>query len=182
MRKRQIRALRYAATFVVSVAVGVGGSLALNQMARPVSAPADTADAAQSAPNTVQVRVRGGVAEWFDGARWNAAGALETLEQNDPTAARSEEWQLVAQQRAAAKEQQRQSALTLLSREENALATGEKPVVRQPSRRPASTAAATTPTPSGGGGGAPAPTPEPTPDPVPSGDGTDMDGGGDFWG
>lgn len=176
MKKKQIQVLRYAATFVVSVAVGVGGSFALNRMAQPVSAPVDEPDAAQSVADTVQVRVRGGVAEWFDGARWNAAGALETLEQNDPTVARSEAWQLVAQQRAAAKEQQRQSALTLLSREENVLSTGEKPVVRQPSRRPAATTTTTpTPTPTP----APDPTPAPTtPDQTPSGDGEDMVWGG----
>ncbi len=176
MKKKQVRMLRYVATFVVSVAVGVGGSLALNQIiARPVSAPADTSDAAQPVADTVQVRVRGGVAEWFDGTRWNAAGSLEALEQSDPTAARSEAWQLLAQQRAAAKEQQRQSALTLLSREENALSTGEKPVVRQPTqtRRPTTTQTTTPP---------PAATPDPpaptTPDPTPSGDGEDMVWGG----
>ena len=187
MKKKQVQILRYTATFLVSLAVGVGGSYVWNQAVQPVSAPVDMPEVQQTQTDSVQVRVRGGVAEWFDGMRWNPAGSMEQLEQSDPTAAQSETWRLVAQQRAAAKQQQRQSALTQLSREENALATGEKPVQQTPSRRPAAStttpaaaAPATTPDPTP----TPTPTPDPTPtpEPVQSGDGTDMDGGGDFWG
>lgn len=185
MKKKQVQMLRYAATFLVSIAVGVGGSYVWNQAVQPVSAPADVPEVPQTQEEGIQVRVRGGVAEWFDGMRWNSAGTVEALEQSDPTSVQSETWRLVAQQRAAAKQQQRQSALTQLSREENALTTGEKPVQQKPASRPAAstttpvaTAPAATPTP------APTPTPTPAPaqEPTSSGDGTDMDGGGDFWG
>lgn len=184
MKKKQVQILRYAATFVVSAAIGVGGSFVWNQVVQPVSAPADVPEVPQTQTDSVQVRVRGGAAEWFDGVRWNAAGAVEQLEQSDPTMVQSETWNLLAQQRCDAKQQQHESALTQLSREENALATGEKPVQQTPARRPAAstttpaaTAPAATPTPT------PTPTPAPAPAPEPaSGDGTDMDGGGDFWG
>lgn len=173
MKKKQIQRLRYAATFLVSAVVGVGGCYAWNLAARPVSAPVDVPQAQEE---SVRVRVRGGVAEWFDGMRWNAAGTVEQLEQSDPTAAQSETWRLVAQQRAAAKQQQRQSALTQLSREENALSMGQKPAASQPARQPA----AVTPAP------APTPTPDPTPAPEPettpaqtqTGDGEDILWGG----
>ena len=178
MKKKQVQRLRYAAAFLISAAVGVGGCSVWRDAAQP-AAPAFAQNAAQVQAEGMQVRVRGGVAEWFDGVRWNAAGAVEQLEQEDPTAARSETWQLL-QQRAAAKQQQRQSALTQLSREANALSTGQKPAAQTtPSRRPATTtatppAAAPAPTPT-------PPTPPPTPTPAPSGDGTDLDGGA-LWG
>lgn len=137
MKKKQVQRLRYAATFFVSIAVGVGGCYAWNWAANPVGVPASAPGVQQTQTDGVQVRVRGGVAEWFDGMRWNAAGAVEELEQNDPTAAQSEIWQLLAQQRSAAKQQQRQSALTQLSREENALSTGEKPAAQTtPAKKP----------------------------------------------
>ena len=200
MKKKLVQWLRYAATFLVSVAVGVGGSYVWNWAANPVSVPAAAPgpDASQTQADELQVRVRGGVAEWFDGMRWNTAGAVEELEQNDPTTVQSETWQLLAQQRSAAKQEQRQSALTQLSREENALSTGKKPAAQttQTNRpatsttTPTTTPAATTP----GSTQAPPQTQTPpstpstppaqttTPEPVSSGDGTDMDGGGDFWG
>lgn len=194
MKKKQVQRLRYAATFLVSIAVGVGGSYVWNQAVQPVSAPAAAPDAAPAQTDAVQVRVRGGAAEWFDGVRWNPAGAVEQLEQSDPTAVQSETWQLLAQQRSAAKEQQRESALTQLSREANALSTGAKPAAqttqtRQPTAS-ATTPAATTPS---APAATPAPTPppaqtqtpppaqQPEPEPAPSGDGTDIDGGEGFW-
>lgn len=189
MKKKQVQRLRYAAAFLICAAVGAGGSCVWHQAAQPADVSVGAPNAVQAQAEGIQVRVRGGVAEWFDGVRWNTAGALEQLEQQDPTAVRSETWQLLAQQRTAAKQQQRQSALTQLSREANALTTGQKPAAQTtPSRRPAAnttpapaTPAPTTPT---------TPTPEPPaptvppqnePEPVPSGDGENMDGGG-LWG
>ena len=161
MKKKQIQRLRYAATFLLSVAIGVGGSYVWSWAANPVGAPAAAPNASQGETvqtDGVQVRVRGGVAEWFDGMRWNAAGAVEELEQNDPTAVRSETWQLLAQQRSAAKQQERQSALTQLSREENALSTGVKPAAQTTqTRRPAASTTTPAATP------APAPASAPTP-------------------
>ena len=167
MKKKQVQRLRYAATFLVSIAVGVGGSYVWNQAVRPVGTSADAPAAAQTQTDGVQVRVRGGDAEWFDGVRWNKAGAVEQLEQSDPTTVQSETWQLLAQQRSDAKQQQRESALTQLSRETNVLSTGQKPAAQTTqTRRPAAattTPAATTPS-------APAATPTPTPthDPTPA--------------
>lgn len=185
MKKKQVQRLRYAATFLVSVAVGVGGSCVWNRAADPVSAPvaAPGPDASQTQAGELQVRVRGGVAEWFDGMRWNTAGTVEELEQNDPTTLKSETWQLLAQQRSAAKQQQRQSALTQLSREENALSTGKKPAAQTtPSSRPAAQTTTPDPTPDP----PPTPTQDPTPTPPPAssstaeqnpaGDGEDMSG------
>ena len=175
MKKKQVQRLRYAAAFLISVAVGVGGCSVWRVAAQPAAAPAFAPNAAQGQAEEVQVRVRGGVAEWFDGVRWNAAGAVEQLEQEDPTAVRSETWQLLAQQRAAAKQQQRQSALTQLSREANALSTGQKPAAQTtPSRRPATNTTAppaVTPTPPPT---QQTPPPAQTPESEPSGDGEDM--------
>lgn len=191
MKKKQIQRLRYAATFLVSVAVGVGGSYVWNWAANPVSAPAAAPgpDASQTQAGELQVRVRGGVAEWFDGMRWNTVGAVEELEQNDPTAIQSETWQLLAQQRSAAKQQQRQSALTQLSKEENALSTGEKPAAQttQSSRpatsgttTPATTTPGSTQTPSQTQTTPSTPSTPPaqttTPEPDPVGDGENISG------
>lgn len=168
MKKKQVQRLRYAATFLVSIAVGAGGCYAWNWAANPAGVPASASGVQQTQTDGVQVRVRGGVAEWFDGMRWNAAGTVEELEQNDPASAQSETWQLVAQRRSAAKQQQRQSALAQLSREENTLSTGEQPAAQTTqTRRP--TASTTTPastTPSGTT--APATTPPSTTTPPPA--------------
>lgn len=192
MKKKQVQRLRYAAAFLVSAAVGVGGCFVWSRAVHPVGAPAAAPNASQEQAaqavqtDGVQVRVRGGVAEWFDGMRWNAAGTVEELEQGDPTAVQSETWQLVAQQRSAAKQQQRQSALEQLSREENALSTGEKPAAQTTqTRRPAAqttTPAATpsapaqtpTQTPVQTPPPTPTPTPQPEPEPAPTGDGEDL--------
>lgn len=164
MKGMAVKILLYALMATAGVAAGWGGSYAVNWAMQQTGAPAEEA-AAQPQPSidAVQLRVRGGQMEWFDGVRWNAAGDVETLEQNDPAEAKSDTWNALAENRAAERAQQRQEAVAQFDREAAAtLNVGEKPVVRQPSRRPSST---TTTTPSGGG--TPAPAPAPTPEPTP---------------
>ncbi len=160
MKNAAIKILTYILLAAGGVATGWGGSYAVNWAIQSAGTPpAEEAVAApQPSIDAVQLRVRGGQMEWFDGARWNAAASVEELRQSDPAEAKSDTWNALAQQRAAAKEQQRQESLAQFDREQSALSTGEKPVVRQPTqaRRPTTTQTTTPP---------PAATPDPTPPP-----------------
>lgn len=165
MKGMAVKGILYALMAITGAAAGWGGSYAVNWAMQQAAAPAEEA-AAQPQPSidAVQLRVRGGQMEWFDGVRWNAAGDVETLEQNDPTEAKSDTWNALAENRAAAEAQQRQEAMAQFDREAAAtLNVGEKPVARQPSRQSSTTTQTPTPTPTP----APTPTPTPTPEPTP---------------
>ena len=151
MKNAAIKILTYILLAAGGVATGWGGSYAVNWAIQSAGTPPaeEAAAAPQPSIDAVQLRVRGGQMEWFDGARWNAAASVEELRQSDPAEAKSDTWNALAQQRAAAKEQQRQESLAQFDRE---------PVVRQPTqtRRPTTTQTTTPP---------PAATPDPTPPP-----------------
>lgn len=162
MKKTVVKVLSYFLLTLTGIAAGWGGSYAVQILAQPDDMAVVEAVSVQQQPGTdaVQLRVRGGQMEWFDGTRWNKAASVEELKQNDPLEMKSDAWYALAQQRADVKETQRQEALAGLDRAQMELTVGEKPVVRQPTatRQPS---AAATPAP------APAPTPAPVPDPTP---------------
>ena len=163
MKKTTVKVLCYLLSAAAGVAAGCGGTYAVLQAAQPDAAAVQAVPAQpQPAADTVQLRVRGGAMEWFDGVRWNTASTVESLRQNDIAEAQTEAWHTLAQQRVAAKEAQRQQSLALLDKEQNALPTGEKPASRQQTTTRPSTGTQTQPTPT-----QPTPTPTPAPDPTP---------------
>lgn len=171
MKKIATKILCYILFAATGAAAGVGGSYAVRLLTRPDDMAAVEVSSIQPQPgmDAVQLRVRGGEMEWFDGVRWNTAAAVEELKQNDAAEAESDAWRALAQQRADAKQAQRQEALAGFDREQSDLAVGEKPVVRQPTapRQPT----VTTPTPTQTQTPAPTPAPPPTtptnPEPAP---------------
>ncbi len=165
MKKTAVKIISYFLLTVAGAAAGWGGTYAVQLFAQPDGTAPVQAAPAQPQPGTdaVQLRVRDGQMEWFDGVRWNTAASVETLKQSDATEAESDAWRALSQQRAAAKEEQRQQSLALFDKEQNALSTGEKPAALVPVRRPAAQTttppATTTPPPA-------TPTPDPTPPPA----------------
>lgn len=146
MKKTVVKVLSYLLLTTTGVAAGWGGNYAVQQLAQPDDMAVVEAVSVQPQidTQTVELRVRGGQMEWFDGVRWNTAAPVEELQQNDPLETRSDAWYALAQQRADAKETQRQESLAGFDREQTDLTVGEKPVVRQPTatRQPS---ASTTP-------------------------------------
>ena len=149
MKKATVKILSYLLLTTAGVAAGWGGTYAVQLVTQPDDMAAVQVVSVQPQPDTdaVQLRVRGGQMEWFDGVRWNMAAAVEELKQNDAAEATSDAWNALAQQRGAAKEAQRQEALAQFDREQTALATGEKPAARQPAATRQPSAAASTPAP-----------------------------------
>lgn len=168
MKKATVKIISYLLFAATGIAAGWGGSYAVQLFTQPddMAVMEIVSAEPQSDMEAVQLRVRGGQMEWFDGVRWNTAAAVADLKQNDPTEAESDAWRALVQQRDAAREAQRQEALAQLDREKTDLTAGEKPVVHQPaaSRQPTPTP---TPTPTPDPTPAPTPTPEPAPDPTP---------------
>lgn len=167
MKKTVIKVLSYFLLTLTGIAAGWGGSCAVQILAQPDDmAVVEAVSVQQPGTDAVQLRVRGGQMEWFDGTRWNKAASVEELKQNDPLEMKSDAWYALAQQRADAKEAQRQETLAGFDREQTDLPIGEKPAARQPAatRQPS---AAPTPAPAPAPTPAPTPAPEPDPTPVP---------------
>lgn len=187
MKKTAIKVLSYLLLATTGIAAGWGGSYAVQLLAQPDDmAVVEVASVQpQVSMDAVQLRVRGGQMEWFDGVRWNAAAAVDELKQSDPIETESDAWYALAQQRGTAKEEQRQEALAQFDREQTDLSVGEKPVVRQPTTTRQPSAAASTPAPNTGGGTTtPTPPPPPAQTQTPSGGGDNSggnsDGGGEW--
>ena len=170
MKKTVIKVLSYLLLVTTGIAAGWGGSYAVQLLTQPDDMAVVEVSSVQPQAGTdaVQLRVRGGQMEWFDGVRWNAAASVEELRQDDPLEMKSDAWYALARQRTDEKETQRQEALAGFDREQTDLTVGEKPVVRQPTatRQPAAQTPAATPTPE------PTPTPAPDPTPAPAADPT----------
>ena len=170
MKKASIKILSYFLLTAAGIAIGGGGSYAVQLFTQPDDmAVVEVASVEPQADmDTVQLRVRGGQMEWFDGVRWNTAAAVADLKQNDPTEAESDAWNTLVQQRGAAREAQRQEALAQFDREQTDLTTGEKPVVRQPAatRQPSTSTTTTTPATGGTSTTTPPPAPPPTTTPT----------------
>ncbi len=158
----------------------------------------------------LQLRVRGGELEWYDGVRWNNAGTVSDLVAADPIAQPSEAWKLLAAQLAEARAGEYAAQLQELDRENSELSVDEIAAVQPQNtstavKRPAAPAVAQTPTPptepvspapenndnddhddnddhNSVPDPAPDPVPAPEPDPVPDdgGDGENIEWSGDY--
>ena len=180
MKKATVKIISYFLFATTGIAAGWGGSYAVQLFTQPddMAAVEVVSIQPQDDMDAVQLRVRGGQMEWFDGVRWNTAAAVEDLKQNDPTEAESDAWDTLVQQRSAAKEDQRQQALAQFDREQTDLTVGEKPVVHQQTttRQPGTSTTTTTPATGGTSTTTPPPaqtpttttTPTTTPDPDPT--------------
>ena len=73
----------------------------------------------------LQLRVRGGNLEWFDGVRWNDAGAVNELVAADPINQPSEAWQALAAQLAEARAGEYAAEQAALSRDNGSLSVDE---------------------------------------------------------
>lgn len=73
----------------------------------------------------LQLRVRDGSLEWFDGVRWNDAGSVNELMAADPIGQPSEEWQALSVQLAEARAGEYAAEREALSREGGSLSVDE---------------------------------------------------------
>lgn len=73
----------------------------------------------------LQLRVRGGNLEWFDGVRWNDAGAVNELVAADPINQPSEAWQTLAAQLAEARAGEYAAEQAALSKDSGSLSVDE---------------------------------------------------------
>lgn len=88
--------------------------------------------------NGLQLRVRDGNLEWYDGVRWNNAGTVNELVAADPIARPSEEWQALAAQIAETRAREYAAEMETLSRDGGSLLVDE--VAAAQSQTAASTA------------------------------------------
>ena len=77
------------------------------------------------AEGELQLRVRDGNLEWFDGVRWNDAGTVNELMAADPIGQPSEEWQALAVQLAEARAGEYVAGREALSRDSGSLSVDE---------------------------------------------------------
>ncbi|MCR2050988.1 hypothetical protein NSB25_27590 [Acetatifactor muris] len=158
----------------------------------------------------LQLRVRDGELEWYDGVRWNSAGTVSELIAADPVMQPSEAWQTLAAQLADARAGEYAAQLQTLDRESSGLTVDEIAAVRPQNtssgvNRPVTPAVTQTPAPptapvnsepeyndnddhddnddhNDAPAPAPDPVPAPEPDPVPddTGDGENIEWSGDY--
>ena len=155
----------------------------------------------------LQLRVRDGELEWYDGVRWNSAGAVAQLVAEDPISQPSEAWLTLAAQLAEIRAGEYAEEAGALSRDEGGLSVDETAPVRPQTNVSATprpgTPAGTRPTapvnaaPDNNDNNdsnddnnddhndAPAPEPEPAPEPAPepepdTGDGENIEWSGDY--
>lgn len=148
MKKSTAKVLSYFLLTAAGIAAGWGGGYAVQLFTQPDDMAAVEVVSVQPQPDTdaVQLRVRGGQMEWFDGVRWNTAAAVDDLKQNDAAGAQSDAWRALAQQRADAKETQRQESLARFDHAQMDLTVGEKPAAQTtPAKKPGTSTSATTP-------------------------------------
>lgn len=157
----------------------------------------------------LQLRVRDGNLEWFDGVRWKDAGSVNELMAADPIGQPSEEWQALAAQLAETRAGEYAAEREALGRDGGSLSVDEVTAAPfQNATRPAAsvttkpTTSATVQPPVPAGPAQddsgndndndhneppapdPAPAPEPEPDPAPApddtGDGENIEWSGDY--
>lgn len=138
-----IKILAGIALFSVGIAVGVpvcriyDKSRMASAEAEPPAAPEEETEGI-SAGNAdsgavrdeLQVRVRAGEVEWYDGVRWNSAGAVAELAAADPISQPTEAWQTLAAQLADTRAEEYAARLQTLDRENSALLVDEIVVTR----------------------------------------------------
>ncbi len=100
------------------------------------------------ADSDLQLRVRDGQLEWYDGVRWNSAGPVAELMEADPIAQPSEAWQTLAAQLAQARAGEYAAGQGALGRDSGSLTVDEVSDARPQNNTPAVTTRPTTPAPS----------------------------------
>ena len=201
-----IRTLVGIILFSAGIAVGVPAcrmydkARAQASAGTAVSGETGTANPAESTGTgaveaDLELRVRDGDLEWYDGVRWNHAGTVSELVAADPIANPSEEWKALAARLAETRAAEQEAEMAALSRENSVLSVDEiaaarpqtsAPAVSRPTTPGAAQPAAPAPVPGNnndnndnndddGGhdeGPAPAPEPDPAPEPEPAPDDT----------
>ena len=85
MKRTAVKVLSYFLLTTTGIAAGWGGSYAVQLLTQPddIAVVEVSSIQPQADMDAVQLRVRGGQMEWFDGVRWNAAVSVEELKQDD---------------------------------------------------------------------------------------------------